>query len=527
MAEAIELLETRNLLAAVDLAGFSDPRLSENSWGDTSLTGYLSCLGQDVATVDKSAASGQVFHLDFDGATDVTYRGPVEVAGMDVPALSLDLWGQAGREADFVSGVIASLNTRFASLEVTFTATAPASVEHSTIFVGGSDEPFGALGTFVGLVEDLDHGNQNRTDRAFVFADILAEHSASLETFTVSLVDVIAHEVTHLIGGEHQHSETHSDNPLAALAFSSHAFFGTVGDPIHEDLTASALRSLKPSVLELFDEAHAHQDDVFTPDQYNQGAHFDGSHFIEGVDEINAAYQAAIDAANPNAFDAELVAAEWGKVLHASQDFYAHSNWAELQDAGLLAAGTLLDSGLGTVTGSTVQAWTPIVPYQLRDGIMFVEGDPSAGITLTRNERVVLINGTIGGVISGTVDTPGPGNFYGSDATPDNVALSHGGIAGNADLEGPGNPTLAKDSNTAPLFQEAKTLAFRQTQHEYNRLLSLIERRWGAAAKEKLANAWTGGKSFEQVAQTLNGKTFSSVTIITHGFQPSPTTGIR
>jgi len=50
----------------------------------------------DPSSIDRIA--GQVFYLDFDGARDVIYNGPVTVGPFDVPAFSLEGTPLAGQE---------------------------------------------------------------------------------------------------------------------------------------------------------------------------------------------------------------------------------------------------------------------------------------------------------------------------------------------------------------------------------------------------------------------------------------------
>ena len=197
---------------------------------------------------------------------------------------------------------------------------------------------------------------------------------------------------------------------------------------------------------------HAHQDNPAGASQYIQPYHFDGSHFTEGVAQINVWYDAAVNLAKP--LQSNQLAEKFGNILHAIQDFYAHSNWVELQEAKRLTADTLLDTGLEKLKS--------ITPYSANDGVMFVEGDPPAGYSLSRAGAVIEVqtsdsttNNRFGGVISGSV-RPMP---YGDDKTPDAVALSHGGIAGNSALEKNGRPTLAKDSPDVGLrYNEAQVL---------------------------------------------------------------------
>src|SRR5262249_47406900 len=128
--------------------------------------------------------------------------------------------------------------------------------------------------------------------------------------------------------------------------------------PIHVDITTQALSFLRDDVLKDIVDAHFHQDVVGALDA---DKHFDNCQFLEGAREINANYAQALQAADPQHFRPagfsidDDVADAFGKVLHAAQDFYAHSNWVETwQAAGMAADQTpLLETGRG--------AWDPLL----------------------------------------------------------------------------------------------------------------------------------------------------------------------
>jgi len=76
---AFEMLEPRQLLSAGPLP------LETCEW-----------LGLEPLDLGSTPAAGQVIYLDFDGATGLTYHGPVTIAGIDVPAFSSQQLQQAG-----------------------------------------------------------------------------------------------------------------------------------------------------------------------------------------------------------------------------------------------------------------------------------------------------------------------------------------------------------------------------------------------------------------------------------------------
>ena len=121
---------------------------------------------------DTGALAGQVFFLDLDGASGVTYDGPVRVEGIDVPSFQAPE-PFVGEELNIIEAVIADLNRGFDDLGVTFTDVQPNSAtEYSTVYVGGDDAAFSQYGSFYGLAEKADIGNQDHTGEAFVFSDL-------------------------------------------------------------------------------------------------------------------------------------------------------------------------------------------------------------------------------------------------------------------------------------------------------------------------------------------------------------------
>ncbi|MCY2989541.1 MAG: hypothetical protein NTY19_16945, partial [Planctomycetota bacterium] len=169
---------------------------------------------------DLSKLAGQVFYLDFDGAEDVTYNGPVTIEGLDVPPFSAAAAGLTGRESEIIAGTVEQLHAWSAPLGVSFTAVEPASGEFSTIYVGGDGHEFREYGSFRGLAEQVDSANCNKQDQAIVFSDVLAHHSESQQEFVGALGDVIAHEAGHLLGFEHPQNGSAglTDSALARVA---------------------------------------------------------------------------------------------------------------------------------------------------------------------------------------------------------------------------------------------------------------------------------------------------------------------
>ena len=174
---------------------------------------------------------GQVVYLDFDGASNVTYHGPVVVEGINVPAFNLSATGLGGQEGAVIDRVLAALNERFSEFGVTFTTTRPqANPEFSTIYVGGSGIEFARYSIISGVAEGVDVGNLNRRDNAFVFAE--RSDLGSVDDSVLTLTRSIQHEAGHLLGYRHTAADAEPASPLSQVADTN----GHTGDVIEIDL---------------------------------------------------------------------------------------------------------------------------------------------------------------------------------------------------------------------------------------------------------------------------------------------------
>lgn len=145
--------------------------------------------------------NGQVVYLDFDGAQDVTYNGPVVVEGINIPEFSAEAAGLSGQESEIISHILTALEQQFEGTGILFTTTKPDSgTLYSTVFVGGDGSEFAEYGSFAGLSEKIDVGNQDPSDNGFVFSDNVVGGYVDLGSLAVRLAGLIAHETRHLLG---------------------------------------------------------------------------------------------------------------------------------------------------------------------------------------------------------------------------------------------------------------------------------------------------------------------------------------
>ncbi len=147
--------------------------------------------------------AGQVFYLDFDGAANVTYHGALTVGPFDVPAFQAP-GALAGQEQAIIAGVLTQLETAFAGSGVSFTTQQPAAGQtYSTIYIGGAGSAFTQYGSFLGVAQQVDVGDRDRGDDAWVFTERLGRDVTDSRVLIDRLVTVITHEVGHLLGYTH------------------------------------------------------------------------------------------------------------------------------------------------------------------------------------------------------------------------------------------------------------------------------------------------------------------------------------
>ncbi|MCO6043307.1 PKD domain-containing protein [Aeoliella sp. ICT_H6.2] len=167
----------------------------------------------------------QVVFLDFDGAENLTYYGPIVIEDIDVPAFTAPS-ELVGQESAIVSSVVSKLDDIFSGTGLVFTTEEPLdAIPYSTIYIGGSYKPFAEYGTFQGLAEKVDTGNLDPSDHAFVFSSTIGYSDGGGSDYLSQLSDVIAHETGRLLGYESA-SLSEDAGPLEHVAATWYSNYG-------------------------------------------------------------------------------------------------------------------------------------------------------------------------------------------------------------------------------------------------------------------------------------------------------------
>ena len=157
-------------------------------------------LGKYYDNSDK-----QIIYLDFDGAETYYNNAPLDLNfAVQVEDSKIDDSAQAE--------ILAVLNEKYQSSDIFFTLDKPLdTLQYSTVYIGMTDA-FNEYGTFAGMAETIDKGNQIKNDNAFVFADQTSDIS--------HIISVIDHEVGHIAEGKEHKQQTGTISDFAATVLS-------------------------------------------------------------------------------------------------------------------------------------------------------------------------------------------------------------------------------------------------------------------------------------------------------------------
>lgn len=268
------------------------------------------------------------------------------------------------------------------------------------------------------------------------------------------------------------------------------------GSLCHQDIVRSALDFLRPWPLSLVVKHVRDPDDIPWPNK-STAPHFDDCNFDGGAERINARYlgerwiygvvpglspkrrqlpRPAVGAAqfrNADLPEIENSMVSWASALHGVQDFYSHSNWAEMTWPTPATEVDLVDERL--------RPWRvlppdwPVVHADLGDGygdVLASQRDLPPGWRLITPRRFVPVvidrTGTRHHVlVSGEAGSR-------SEKCPDGADFDHDDDLNKDDIKPPKHA-----AQTGAMHLRAESTAVRQTQHEWCRLLHMERDRNG------------------------------------------------
>lgn len=233
---------------------------------------------------------------------------------------------------------------------------------------------------------------------------------------------------------------------LVALVWPSAAF--AFKPATHQRVTQTGLAALRPDVVTRILAANRWQDIPLSLSLGLNAHHFNDCGFSQGAAFVQAEYARL---AHQLLGGSPRAAETFGAILHAIQDLYAHSNWAD----------TGVDALLSEVFAPGEAQWPALLPASHAASVVMVEGEME-GWTLLRQGRLVSATDRQGvahiGIISGAVAH--------DMRCPTSVVVGHWDNASE-------NKGLAKDDVRSPGYEVASALALRQTERELCRLFQL------------------------------------------------------
>jgi K319-like protein/Big-like domain-containing protein/NHL repeat-containing protein/6-bladed beta-propeller protein len=341
-----------------------------------------------------------------------------------------------------------------------------------------------------------------------------------------------------------------------------------LGHPYHQQITSQALSFLRPDILEQINDGHEYSDFIWAH-QFDSAYHFDSCNFDGAATNINSHYYYILSYFNRGFFSTstpfpseDSPAVKFGEILHIAQDFYSHTNWVELQRTGNYNLPPIIDSGKDLWL-NTISPYRPIKDDQGHDtNVMIVENNPPPGYTLSRNGHIVTVtdpNGKqFGGLFSGVADKVSQSQDLGN--CPQSIALGHwdpyyklnsnggvtqvnigsekfrweltGQLGGSQTFQFPSgsdhvagidkdDPSRVFDPQTGALldsvnqpsefkngvgYPQAYQLAIQQAQHEWCRLIDLVNTHGGPKVLHKLFSEWVNPSDTKEAFDTCNIK---------------------
>ncbi|MHB1241780.1 MAG: zinc dependent phospholipase C family protein, partial [Gaiellaceae bacterium] len=325
--------------------------------------------GADSAAGDTAAAGGsgrappgpQVIYLDVDGASGVDYAGPVTVTGIDVPAFAAPE-RLAGQEAAILAALEAAVERELAGQDVVITLERPADgTPYSTIYVGGTDGGFGGYGPLYAVSEQVDRGNADSSDNAFVFSEEIPTVGQTAASYAAEIGTYIAHEAGHLLGYEHARTPV-TGTPADALG--EVAWKPYTHTEMAKDVRQDVLDDGKVEIVTIRPDATSSHDATSFVEKYDvnprivealtryEGYYYAGTVGPDGFPDLtfgqriihpndtgtwvarvfDMAWEAQKNVSFSNDEQLQILAFAYGYATHAAGDFFGHTLMNEFSE---------------------------------------------------------------------------------------------------------------------------------------------------------------------------------------------------
>ena len=457
-----------------------DPSADATS-GAASTTVILLPATQDSVvkpTQGPGATSAQWIQVDLDGARHVEYDGPVHVGDIDVAAFQAPERLQ-GSEGLIEASMMDALSQTYAGMGVTFSmAPAPNHAEQSTIYVGGNGAAFAKYGDYLGLSEEVDTGNRDHTDKAFVFSDKLDSSGLDAKSYGQMLAGYVAHEAGHLLGFEHAHPVANDPDPLAAVAYKPYTHVEIARDVLADLLANNGQVTLDGKEYQVNPQIVAAIEKY--PGYYYGGASGDAFPDLAMAqtnlhpDSTGLWVSHVLDMAwkvqNDDSYSPEeklqSLAFAYGFATHAAGDVWAHTLINTL-DGGIWP-------DLGDVVSNEQALANPIrhilIEAYIADATPGYDGinevgpiTPGLGPSLDEIQRTRLPTGDVSNLSTPTVEIKAPLRFL-YDAFIYNVPDLPGQLEGNGQTDGTGKPLFTVAETSAGPADDPTTVDFWKTQ---------------------------------------------------------------
>ena len=295
---------------------------------------------------------------------------------------------------------------------------------------------------------------------------------------------------------------------IAMIALSSQdasTFCKDAAGRCHPGMVRKSLSFLRPTVR---DQIASHVND---PDDYalswRSAHHFDSCELQDGVKAINLRYRVAssllADAASSSFIDGVLpcegcsnafrAAATFGILLHGVQDFYSHSNWAEMGRIDLFDAGlgpwSPVSSGWAFVRPDVVKGASR--GGQLPSGwTLQHDTDPRLPAARTHVPHVTVNGRRYPVLLTGETDgQAGCAHVIPHDAHGAHLGFHKDDLSRvDRDRANPGGDAQRRWGQVG--YRRARDLAEAQTRHEWCRLLQIVKKEQGNAGVSLPFGLW-------------------------------------